>query len=221
MYAARSLLPAPCALMLRFAVGVRWTRLAPLRYASTVRIGQVSAVWDCGRCIDERACDSSECTRRRLVRVMCLCSVRKERRIRPGFTPFEDVPRFRPRRLRERDEAHKDVAQTRTDELAEEKTRAIGTPAQPDRAQLHAKPPKQVSSEHTAKDKERKNVQDNRVLPKKGTNDGPSKPTFDKVRSEPGASPNKPANKAGASVDELEKQLSSLTMHEKGIHTER
>ena len=40
-------------------------------------------------------------------------SIRKERRVRPGFLPLEDVPRFRSRRLLERKEAERHEEQAR------------------------------------------------------------------------------------------------------------
>ena len=49
-------------------------------------------------------------------------SVRKERRVRPGFLPLEDVPRFRSRRLLERKEAERHEEPTRFERSKGEKS---------------------------------------------------------------------------------------------------
>ena len=49
-------------------------------------------------------------------------SIRKERRVRPGFLPLEDVPRFRSRRLLERKEAERHEEPTRFERSKGEKS---------------------------------------------------------------------------------------------------
>lgn len=163
-------------------------------------------------------------------------SVRKERRVRPGFLPLEDVPRFRSRRLLERQETERREGQARMDPSHGEETvpkdttkgsperRAKATSthaslkgARPKESRSQGAPRTNMTPETLSKDA-RKDASkdplrdDHKAAPKEARYNTPTQDTQDakgSVNKTAGA----PRTTDGASsVDTLEKQFSSLSM---------
>lgn len=162
-------------------------------------------------------------------------SIRKERRVRPGFLPLEDVPRFRSRRLLERKEAERHEEQARFERskgaksVPQDATKGsykestVKTPAHTSSQSALPTEPRSrgarrmdVMSETRSKGARRDAPEDSsrdhrKAAPRKAKHDTPSRDAHE------AKGPVKQANDAPrtaetSSVDALEERFSSLSM---------
>jgi len=162
-------------------------------------------------------------------------SIRKERRVRPGFLPLEDVPRFRSRRLLERKEAERHEEQAHFERSKGEKSvpqdatkgsykeSTVKTPAHTSSQSALPTEPRSrgarrmdVMSETRSKGARRDAPEDSsrdhrKAAPRKAKHDTPSRDAHE------AKGPVKQANDAPrtaetSSVDALEERFSSLSM---------
>ena len=162
-------------------------------------------------------------------------SIRKERRVRPGFLPLEDVPRFRSRRLLERKEAERHEEQARFERSkgaksvpqdatkgsykeSTEKTPAhtSSQSALPTEPRSRGARRMDVMSETRSKGARRDAPEDSsrdhrKAAPRKAKHDTPSRDAQD--AKEPVKQTNDaPRTAETSSVDALEERFSSLSM---------
>lgn len=163
-------------------------------------------------------------------------SVRKERRVRPGFLPLEDVPRFRSRRLLERKEAERQEGQARMERSKGEENipkgatkgspelRAKDAPtntspksAMPKEPRSKGAPRTGVMPETHSKDARRDTPKDpsrdhRKAAPREARHDTPSQDTQDAKGSVDKTTHAPSTVGSASSVDTLEERFSSLSM---------
>lgn len=162
-------------------------------------------------------------------------SIRKERRVRPGFLPLEDVPRFRSRRLLERKEAERHEEPTRFERSKGEKSvpqdATKGTYKQPtEKAPAHTSSQSALPTEPRSRGARRMDVvsetrskgahrdapedssRDHRkAAPRNAKHDTPSRDAQE-AKGPAKQTNDAPRTAEASSVDALEERFSSLSM---------